>query len=443
MRLKALREQRVKENIAVQALTDKLTADGYKATTEEEENHSRSVDVVIDLDAKIEKLQTATELQTRGEQSQDPKLLADLKGIPVDNVVRQLGRQERFEETRNLGIEGWFIKRGGGKPEDRHTEAAEKVGIDLDRGEFRITLAPHGLQSPELREARATQSQFQGEYGGFLRPDILVTALDNALLAFGGVRQVASIIRTPTANPLNYPSSNDTGNTGEQLNWDQDTSEQRVSYGLTSLNAYPFSSMAIPTPIDLIRDAAINMVADLFAKIGERIARITNTRFTTGPGDGTCYGIVPTSALGVTAAASTAFTSDELLDLIYSVDADYENMGAKFMFHRNQLKLIRKLKDGEGRYLFQADPTGGSPPTIHGKQFQLNFDMVSTTTSTDKVALFGAFQKFLIRDVGSIEIVQLDQIERLKGNVVFCGFSSHGSNLIDAGTNPVKHLIMA
>ena len=58
----------------------------------------------------------------------------------------------------------------------------------------------------------------------------------------------------------------------------------------------------------------------------------------------------------VTAAAATAVTADELIDLQMTIPQIYQP-GAVWIMSRNTFKAIRKLKDGDGNYLLNKDAT--------------------------------------------------------------------------------------
>ena len=87
--------------------------------------------------------------------------------------------------------------------------------------------------------------------------------------------------------------------------------------------------------------------------LGESMARIANSKLTTGSGSSDVEGIVTNSAAGVTAATATAVTADEIIDLVHSVDLAYRVGNAAFMTNASNLATVRKLKDGDGNYLWQ------------------------------------------------------------------------------------------
>ena len=65
----------------------------------------------------------------------------------------------------------------------------------------------------------------------------------------------------------------------------------------------------------------------------------------------------------MTAASATAITMDEIMDLYYSLRAPYRR-NAVFIMNDSTIKAIRKLKNGNGDYLWQPSLTAGQPDTL-------------------------------------------------------------------------------
>jgi HK97 family phage major capsid protein len=160
---------------------------------------------------------------------------------------------------------------------------------------------------------------------------------------------------------------------------------------------------------------------------------------------------VTAATVGKTSATSqqTTILVDDLIDLEHSVDPAYRQT-AKFMMHDSTLKVIKKLKDTSGRPIFlpggNANLGGGlvtgTPDTILGYPIQINQSMAVLGT-TVKSILFGALDKYLIRDVRGIELLRLDERFAEFGQVAFLAFARYDGNLLNAGTNPVKYFINA
>ena len=62
---------------------------------------------------------------------------------------------------------------------------------------------------------------------------------------------------------------------------------------------------------------------------------------------------------------AAAVTTDEVIDLVYSLPSE-RNQNAKFYMNRSSLARIRKLKDGQGNYIWQPTYVAGQPSTLQG-----------------------------------------------------------------------------
>jgi HK97 family phage major capsid protein len=67
--------------------------------------------------------------------------------------------------------------------------------------------------------------------------------------------------------------------------------------------------------------------------------------------------------LGATVAGTAAVTTDEVIDLVYSLPSE-RNGNAKFYMNRGSLGKVRKLKDGQGNYIWQPTYVAGQPSTL-------------------------------------------------------------------------------
>lgn len=90
-------------------------------------------------------------------------------------------------------------------------------------------------------------------------------------------------------------------------------------------------------------------------------------------------------------AAETAVTGDELLDIVYMLKKAYR-AGAKWMMNGLTVKLIRKLKDSDGNYLWAPGLVAGQPSSLLGYSISENEDMADVAESATAV-MFGDFKQ--------------------------------------------------
>jgi len=362
-----------------------------------------------------------------------------LEDGPKNSAIFNPGAPSK-DEQRALAIQGWMRaahdSQDVGPITDAHREAAKACGVNLGHGStLRINLHSNFA---EVRNALSSQV---GSAGGFTFGDTFVANLERAMLAFGGMFQVSDVIRTTTGEPMRWPTANDTSNSGRQIGESAAVTTLDPTFAQVIWNAYKFTSDEILVPFELLRDNAVNLVNVLSEMLGERLGRIQNTKYTLGSGAGTPKGIVTCAAAGVTAASATAIAFDEVIDLEHSLDPSRRRMaGVGYMFHDNILKALRKLKDGEGRYLWQAGANTGAPDTLNTFPYTINQDMASSIAADAVTMLFGQFPKYKIRQVNSVRLYRLVERYRENDQDAFLAFMEGDGNLLDAGDHPVKKL---
>lgn len=310
------------------------------------------------------------------------------------------------------------------------------------RSEYRYRPA-QGQQAFEqrMRALEGRMSSLTGSTGGYLvRPGTLQNRLEVNMLAFGGMRQVAETMVTETGEPLEWPTFDDTTNTGSQVNEGDVGTASDPTIGKVIWNAYNITSGALKVPFTLLRDSVVDVVAVIEAALGERLGRKSNTRYTTGNGAAQAKGIVTASTSGVTTASATAITFGEIMALIHSIDPAYRAMGCQFMSHDNILLAIRQLVDSQNRPLYVSGLVEGMPDRILGFPHVPNQDMDSAVTATKKTLLFGKLSQYKIRRVGGPRLYRLEERYRDEDKTGFIAFISEDGNLLNAGTQPTKYI---
>ena len=308
------------------------------------------------------------------------------------------------------------------------------------------TLLRSGEQALSAEERRAianTMSTTTGSEGGFTVQTDVATALVEALKAYGGMREVAQVIRTAAGNPLNYPTTDGTAEVGEIVAENGSATDADPVFGTVSLNPFKYSSKVITVPIELLQDSSVDIEALVMRRLAERIGRITNAHFTTGTGTGQPRGVATAATVGKagTTGQTLTVTYDDLVDLQHSVNRAYRG-NARWMFADTSLRVIRKLKDLEGRPIFvpgyEVGNPAGDPDRLLGAPIVINDD-VAAMAANAKSILFGDFNYYLIRDVLDLTILRFtDSAYAKKGQVGFLGWHRSGGNFIDASGGAVK-----
>jgi len=436
MSIKALKEQRFDIFKRLEELRNLANSEDHNWSSEDENNWESCNGDYDRLSRSIEVTERTEELEAQlAERSEKRNLFHAERPESVRDAAPS-------KEERDDALQGWARAQMGMDLEERHQLACRKCGVNPTKDHYETQLY-RGNYDTMRREMRAAQATTPASAGGALIPEGFVYELERALLAYGGMRQVSSTIRTDSGNDLPWPTVNDTGNVGAILAENAQTGSQDVTFGSTTLGAYKYTSKLVLVSEELMQDSAFNLTSELGSLLGERIARILNTHFTTGTGSGQPSGIVSGSISGKTAASATAITAGEIIDLFHSVDPMYRDSASSvWMCNDASIAAIRKLVDSDGQFLWQAGMQAGIPDRLYGRAVVVNQDVADIAAGTFPI-IFGDFSLYKIRDVAGVRLYRMNERYRDYDQTGFVIFSRHDGVLLNAGTNPVKYLTMA
>jgi HK97 family phage major capsid protein len=373
-----------------------------------------------------------------------------------DKVGHKIERLEKLEAAERAANQA-DSRRPGGNAEGRGVDGGDLPTYREAFYDWLRSKAPdaaplseksaHVLRTGfvEVKELRA-QTTAPNSAGGFTVPTETANILIRSMLAWGPMYDpgVTTELVTSTGASLEMPTVNDTTVTagahteGATLT---DDGGKDLTFGQKVLNAYAFDTEWVRVSKELADDSIFAMETLLGSLLGERLGRIANLQLTTGSGSSAPNGIVTASTLGKTAAATAAITFDEILDLEHSVDPAYRNGPmVRYMLNDATLLAVRKLKDGDGNYLWQmGNVQAGIPSTINGRPYSINQAMASLGAAA-RVMLFGDFSKYYVRKVGAPLIGAIQDKDFWPGFGV-AGYIRFDGELAD--TAAVKHLITA
>lgn len=294
------------------------------------------------------------------------------------------------------------------------------------------------LQRSEIR----AQTAGTNTAGGYTVPVELAAFIEKAMIASGPMydSNLFTVINTTGGNTFNIPTVNDTAVTAvahTEGGTVTDDGSKDVTFGQAQLGAYAFDTAWVRWSYELANDSILNVESLLGELLGERLGRIANSKLTTGSGSSDVEGIVTNSTLGKTAAAVAAVTADEIIDLIHSVDPAYRSSpSTAIMMNDSTLSAVRKLKDGQGNYLWQmGNYQAAVPQNILGYNVVVNQAMASQATG-NKIMLFGDMSKFYVRKVGAPTLFVAR--ERFAPDYGILGYARFDGVL--ANTAAIKHL---
>lgn len=429
MSIKEMREKQAKLLSEARERLDLINSNTEESRVKElEASHDAAmaeldkIGVAIERQAKLDEMEArARAAQERAEEEQRHSR----RPVAEAPVARA---QDEGETPSYRKVFYEFLRRGGDIAEmSMEEKRLLRSGVDSS-AEFRVQTTIGG----------------SGSAGGYTVPVDLENFIIKSMKMWGPMYDEAlcTVFSTSSGNSMKLPTVDDTAVTAEAHTEGTaltDDGGKDVTIGQKSLDAYVYDTEFVRFSFELAADSDFNIETLLGQLLGERLGRIANLRLTTGTGTGMPHGIVTASTAGKTATANNAITTDEVIDLLHSVDPAYrQSPKVRFMMNDLTLSALRKLKDSNGQYIWEmGDIKTGIPGTLLGYPYSINQAMASIGASA-RVMLFGDFGKYYVRKVGAPSVGVLR--ERFWPDLGIAGLIRLDGELGD--TAAVKHLIM-
>jgi len=254
--------------------------------------------------------------------------------------------------------------------------------------------------------------------GGYLAPRETEQVVERVVSEASPIRAIAQV-RQIGGTGLRKPVSQGGVGTG----WVGE-SEARPETSAANLSVLDFPAMelyAMPAATQsLLDDAYVDLEQWLAGEIQTVFAEQEGAAFVTGDGvakprgflsydrvaDASySWGKIGTVATGSDGAFPTEDPGDVLIDLEHSLKQAYRP-GARFLMNRKTQAIVRKLKDGDGTYLWQPNYAADRPATLLGYPVSEVEDMPDIDTGSPSIA-FGNFQRgYLIVDRVGLRILR-------------------------------------
>jgi HK97 family phage major capsid protein len=277
-----------------------------------------------------------------------------------------------------------------------------------------------GIVSPEMRAL----GDAAGADGATLVPAGFEMAIDTKLKSYAGIRQACRILKTPTGNPLPWPTFDDTSNTGEFLAEAAATGTADPTISGVTLGANLLSSKYVKVSVALEQDSAFDIGALLSDAFAKRIARASEPSYLTGNGTNQPNGLltqiqaanVPfTLATGANANSGNSADTDlnsigttDIDNLLQNLDPDYQQ-NAAYMAHSSTWARLRRTLDKYGRPIWQTSIASGAPDTVWGKKFYTNQQMAGIGAGNVSM-ICGDFNHYVIRDSCGLSLIRYNEL---------------------------------
>ena len=290
--------------------------------------------------------------------------------------------------------------------------------------------APRGVRS----DAEVIRSMAKGEIRShsFEKRDVLKTSTGSPvptsfydqviMLArhVGPMLSTSTVLNTASGENLQIPSLAQYSTAALVGEGTAISESDPIFNSFVTLGAYKYSFL-VQLSTELIEDSGVDILSFLADQVGNELGVRVNAALTTGTGSNQPNGIITGAAAGVTGGTgvSGAFTADNLISLVYSVDtAGRRQAGAGFQMNSTAIAAMRSLKDTAGNYVFSPALNADANDLLLGYPVFENPAMANPATSAKSV-IFGALKSYYVRQVGGIKLDRSDDYAFNAGLVTF------------------------
>lgn len=369
-----LREKRAKAWEAAKAFLDAKSVDGAFVSGEDTATYEKMENEVMNLGKQIDRLERQAAIDAE---------MRTATAAPITNIPK-------------AGITG-----------------DEKTGRASAEYQRAFWNSMRNKMSYDVQNALSIGSDSEG---GYLVPDEYEKKLVEALEEEVFFRSLATVIRTSSGD-RKIPIVTSKG----EAAWIDEGGqfpESDDSFGQTSIGAFKLATM-IKVSDELLNDSVFSVEAYISKEFGRRIGTKEEEAFFIGDGKGKPVGIFNTTGgadTGVT-VASASVTFDDVMDLYYSLRAPYRNK-ASWLLNDSTVKAIRKLKDGNGNYIWQPSVREGEPDKILNRPYRTSI-YVPELAAGNRVMSFGDYSYYWIADRQGRSFKRLNELFATTGQVGF------------------------
>lgn len=396
------------ETAVKEAVTPVMTAfEEFKATNDarlkEIEKKGAADTVITDKLAKIE-----ADL-SKAEDANQKLTLLDKQQKALDEL------QKQFDQVEVM------LKRatGGGNQETKQNRVGDWA---------RAVVTAHTMGVANLAEdQRKLLDDIRTEYkalsvvpdtaGGYLAPSEYVREIIKTVTEISPVRSLVRVRQT-AAKSVQLPRR--TGQFAAQWVAEQGTKSETtgLAYGLDEIPTHEFYAL-VDISNQMLEDSAFSMDSEISMESAEQFALAEGTAFVSGNGVGKPQGFLSNGSVGTTnSGAATTITADGLLSLKYAIKSAYQ-ASASWVMKRATISSVRKLKDGNGNYLWQPGLAQGRPNTLDGDPYVEVPDMPSEGAGLKPVAYGDWRRAYTWVDRIAMEMLRDPYTQATSGNVRF------------------------
>jgi HK97 family phage major capsid protein len=343
----------------------------------------------------------------------------------AEKIRDDILKAERLEklESEERELERSAGLKGGGA--DLGDEESNKEGFFASK-EYREAFAtftregalsiPEALRSKIKTEARAIQMDVDVSGGYLVTPIQMIQGLLKGVDDIVFLRGLATKYQVATAASMGIVSlDSDVDDWGWTTELATGSEDDGPTFGKRELTPHPLAKR-IKISNKLLRASTQDPETLIVSRLAYKFGVTEEKHFLLGTGAQQPLGVftasndgVPTTRDVSTGNTATALTFDGLIEAKYGLKSQYWAR-ARWLFHRDAMKMLTKIKDGDGNYMYRDSVRAGEPDTLLGRPIDISEFCPNTFTASSYVGMFCDWSYYWIVDALSMQIQRLTEL---------------------------------
>lgn len=347
----------------------------------------------------------------------------EMDALKKDELKKLEARFDTLNESIQNGEKHLARERAVGETAPSPTLSTDKE--QEIKNAFTTYIKDGSAQSLQVYNALAQDNPTQAGY--LVAPQKFVMELISDLDNIVFFRSIAKVLPTlQGAQSLGYPKRKTRMNSAA---WGTEiaapTADTALDFGKKEFKPNPATAEILVSKT-LLKNAP-EVDAIVRAELAYNFATLLETAYMTGNGVNKPLGVFTASVDGISTArdvstgnTTTEIKFDGLLEAKYKLPQQYQN-NLQWIFHRDGVKQLAKLKDNDGQYIWQPSVVAGTPDRLFGIPVNMSEYAPNTFTTGLYVGILGDFSNYWICDSMSLEVMVLNELYARTNQVDFIG----------------------
>jgi len=317
------------------------------------------------------------------------------------------------------------VRRTDGSADEQRAAAEAELASAFNDVMFYRGFSGPTQEAQRVYEERALQADIDTTGGYLVAPGQFVSSLIQAednITFFPSLATTHTITSSDRMEGVSLDTDvADPVWTAEIGSADEDSS---LAFGGRALEPHQLTKL-VKLSRKLAMVSAVGVESLVRARLSYKNATTQEAAFMTGSGAGQPLGCMIASADGITTTQdiSTGNTTTEIrFDGLKACKYDMKQQywpRVSWIFHRDAVAQIDKLKDGNGQYQWRPSLEGGQPDRLLNIPIRYSEYQQNTFTTGLYVGILGDFKHYWIARLAQIELQRLDELYARTGQIGF------------------------